>query len=194
MLDFYPNERFAVFIDSANFRRSKQSINMYVDDVKLLEYFRKNNGESIFLRIYHYESIPKEDGSQDRADLVHRIHRRLDFMAYNGFTVVSKPSKDFIDSSGEAVLKGNMDGEMIVDMMAISENLDHIVVFSGDGDFRYAIEKLQERGKRVTVISSEGSIANELKRQADTYVDLEKLRPYIESTHESVRQVADVQG
>lgn len=153
MLDFYPNERFAVFIDSANFRRSKQSINMYVDDVKLLEYFRKNNGESIFLRIYHYESIPKEDGSEERAELVHRIHRRLDFMAYNGFTVVSKPSKDFIDSSGEAVLKGNMDGEMIVDMMAISENLDHIVVFSGDGDFRYAIEKLQERGKRVTVVS-----------------------------------------
>lgn len=63
MLDFYPNERLAVFIDSANFRRSKQSINMYVDEVKLLEYFRKNNGESIFLRIYHYESIPKEDGS-----------------------------------------------------------------------------------------------------------------------------------
>ena len=191
MLDFYPNERFAVFIYSANFRRSKQSINMYVDDVKLLEYFRKNNGESIFLRIYHYESIPKEDGSQERSELVHRIHRRLDFMAYNGFTVVTKPSKDFIDSSGEAVLKGNMDGEMIVDMMAISENLDHIVVFSGDGDFRYAIEKLQERGKRVTVISSDGSIANELKRQADTYVDLEKLRPYIESTHEATRQVAE---
>ena len=190
MLDFYPNERFAVFIDSANFRRSKQSINMYVDDVKLLEYFRKNNGESIFLRIYHYASIPNEDGSQERSELVHRIHRRLDFMAYNGFTVVTKPSKDFIDSSGEAVLKGNMDGETIVDMMAISENLDHIVVFSGDGDFRYAIEKLQERGKRVTVISSEGSIANELKRQADTYVDLEKLRPYIESTHEATRQVA----
>lgn len=112
-------------------------------------------------------------------------------MAYNGFTAVTKPSKDFIDSSGEAVLKGNMDGEMIVDMMAISENLDHIVVFSGDGDFRYAIEKLQERGKRVTVISSEGSIANELKRQADTYVDLEKLRPFIESTHEATRQVAE---
>ncbi|MGI9438608.1 MAG: NYN domain-containing protein [Parvibaculales bacterium] len=191
MIKFYPNERFAVFIDSANFRRSKQSINMYVDDVKLLDYFRKNNGESIFLRIYHYESIPREDGSEDRADLVHRIHRRLDFMAYNGFTVVSKPSKDIIDASGEAVLKGNMDGEMIVDMMAISESLDHIVVFSGDGDFRYAIEKLQERGKRVTVVSSEGSIANELKRQADTYIDLEELRPFIESTHESVRQVEE---
>ena len=191
MIKFYLNERFAVFIDSANFRRSKQSINMYVDDVKLLDYFRKNNGESIFLRIYHYESIPREDGSEDRADLVHRIHRRLDFMAYNGFTVVSKPSKDIIDASGEAVLKGNMDGEMIVDMMAISESLDHIVVFSGDGDFRYAIEKLQERGKRVTVVSSEGSIANELKRQADTYIDLEELRPFIESTHESVRQVEE---
>ena len=191
MIKIFPNERFAVFIDSANFRRSKQSINMYVDDVKLLDYFRKNNGESIFLRIYHYESIPREDGSEDRADLVHRIHRRLDFMAYNGFTVVSKPSKDIIDASGEAVLKGNMDGEMIVDMMAISESLDHIVVFSGDGDFRYAIEKLQERGKRVTVVSSEGSIANELKRQADTYIDLEELQPFIESTHESVRQVEE---
>ena len=191
MIKFYPNERFAVFIDSANFRRSKQSINMYVNDVKLLDYFRKNNGESIFLRIYHYESIPREDGSEDRADLVHRIHRRLDFMAYNGFTLVSKPSKDIIDASGEAVLKGNMDDEMIVDMMAISESLDHIVVFSGDGDFRYAIEKLQERGKRVTVVSSEGSIANELKRQADTYIDLEELRPFIESTHESVRQVEE---
>ena len=130
MIKFYPNERFAVFIDSANFRRSKQSINMYVNDVKLLDYFRKNNGESIFLRIYHYESIPREDGSEDQADLVHRIHRRLDFMAYNGFTVVSKPSKDIIDASGEAVLKGNMDGEMIVDMIvdmiAISESLDPV--------------------------------------------------------------------
>ena len=179
MLDFYPNERFAVFIDSANFRRSKQSINMYVDDVRLLEYFRKNNGESIFLRIYHYESIPKEDGSKAR----NRIQR---LAMNNGFTVV--PSK-VIDSSGEAVLKGNMDGEMIVDMMAI-ENLDHIVVFSGDGDFRYAIEKCK---KRVTVVSSEGSIANELKRQADTYVDLEELRPFIESSHEPTRQqVAEV--
>lgn len=188
MLDFYPNERFAVFIDSTNFRWSKQAIGMFVDDIKLLKFFRKNNSESIFLRIYHYESISKEDGTLERSELVQRIHRRLDFMAYNGFTVVSKASKDFVDSAGEAVLKGNMDGEMIVDMMASSANLDHIVMFSGDGDFRYAIQKPQEQGTRVTVISSEGSIANELKRQADTYVDLEELRPYIESSHEPARQ------
>ena len=68
-------------------------------------------------------------------------------------------ANEFAKKQGQAKVR-----EMIVDMMAISENLYHIVVFSGDGDFRYAIEKLQERGKRVTVISSEGSIANELKR------------------------------
>ena len=87
-------------------------------------------------------------------------------------------------------MKGNMDGEMIVDMMDISPNLDHIVMFSGDGDFRYAVQKIQQRGKRVTVVSSEGSIANELKRQAYVFVDLEELRPFIESETMPYREPA----
>lgn len=178
---FYPGERFAVFIDGANFNFSKRNISMFVDDLRLLSYFRKNSGNSIFLRIYHYETVPRDDGSEDRAGLITAIRKRLDFMEYNGFTIVSKLAKDFITESGDTFMKGNMDGEMIVDMMDISANLDHIILFSGDGDFRYAVHKLQQRGKRVTVVSSEGSIANELKRQADVFVDLEDLRPFIES-------------
>lgn len=184
-ITFYPGERFAVFIDGANLSHSKRNINLFVDDLRLLEFFKKNNGESVFLRVYHYESVPREDGTSERTDLVQRIHRRLDFLEYNGFTVITKASKDQTNPYGERELKGNMDGEMIVDMMALSEKLDHIVLFSGDGDFRYAVEKMQERGKRVTVVSSETSIANELKRQTDSYVDLEDMRPFIESrTHQ----------
>lgn len=181
LITFYPGERFAVFIDGANFNFSKRNISMFVDDLRLLHFFRNNSGSSNFLRIYHYETVPRDDGSEDRASLITAIRKRLDFMEYNGFTIVSKLAKDFISETGEQTMKGNMDGEMIVDMMDISANLDHIVLFSGDGDFCYAVQKLQQRGKRVTVVSSEGSIANELKRQTDVFVDLEELRPHIES-------------
>ena len=189
-ITFYPSERFAVFIDGANFNFSKRNISMFVDDLRLLKYFRSNSGSSVFLRIYHYETVPRDDGSEDRASLITAIRKRLDFMEYNGFTIVSKLAKDFVSESGEQTMKGNMDGEMIVEMMDISASLDHIVIFSGDGDFRYAVQKLQQRGKRVTVVSSEGSIANELKRQADIFVDLEELRLHIESESMPYREPA----
>ena len=187
---FYPGERFAVFTDGANFNYSKRNTVIFVDDFKLLRFFKENNGDSVFLRIYHYEAVPHDDGSASRADVILSIRRRLDFLEYNGFTVVTKPAKDITSDAGEQYLKGNMDGEMIVDMMDISASLDHIVIFSGDGDFRYAVQKLQQRGKRVTVVSSEGSIANELKRQADIFVDLEELRPHIESENMPYREPA----
>ena len=189
-ITFYPSERFAVFIDGANFNFSKRNISMFVDDLRLLKCFRSNSGSSVFLRIYHYETVPRDDGSEDRASLITAIRKRLDFMEYNGFTIVSKLAKDFVSESGEQTMKGNMDGEMIVEMMDISASLDHIVIFSGDGDFRYAVQKLQQRGKRVTVVSSEGSIANELKRQADIFVDLEELRLHIESESMPYREPA----
>lgn len=149
--------------------------------MKLLRFFKENNGESVFLRIYHYEAVPRDDCTASRADIIQSIRRRLDFLEYNGFTVVTKPAKDITSEGGEQYLKGNMDGEMIVDMMATSKSLGHVVIFSGDGDFRYAVQKIQEAGKRVTVVASERSIANELKRQADSFVELEEMRPFIQS-------------
>lgn len=180
-ITFYPGERFAVFINGANFNYSKRNAGIFVDDLKLLRFFKENTGESVFLRIYHYEAVPRDDGSASRADVIQSIRRRLDFLEYNGFTVVTKPAKDITSDAEKQYLKGNMDGEMIVDMMATSKTLDHIVMFSGDGDFRYAVQKIQEAGKRVTVVASDRSIANELKRQADSFVELEEMRPFIQS-------------
>src|SRR5580693_8200841 len=92
---------------------------------------------------------------------------------YNGYTVVTKATKEFIDASGRRKVKGNMDIELAVDAMELAEHVDQIVLFSGDGDFRSLVEAVQRRGVRVTVVSTISSqppmIADELRRQADVF-------------------------
>jgi uncharacterized LabA/DUF88 family protein len=111
------------------------------------------------------------------------IRPLIDWLGYNGFTVVTKPIKEFTDASGRRKIKGNMDIELTVQAIQLAENLDHIVLFSGDGDFRKLVADLQLRGKRVSVISTLQSnppmIADELRRQADQFIDLADLGPII---------------
>src|SRR5712664_3926601 len=104
----------------------------------------------------------------------------LDWLDYNGFTVVTKPTKEFIDANGHRKVKGNMDIELTVDAMELADRVDQIVLFSGDGDFRSLVEAVQRRGVRVTVVSTISSqppmIADELRRQADVFTDLVELQ------------------
>jgi uncharacterized LabA/DUF88 family protein len=73
-----------------------------------------------------------------------------------------------------------MDIELAVDAMELAEHLDHIVLFSGDGDFRTLVEALQHKGKRVSVVSTLTTqppmVADELRRQADQFIDLADLQ------------------
>ena len=107
----------------------------------------------------------------------------VDWLTYNAFTVVTKPVKAFTDVEGRRKLKGNMDVELAVDAMRLAPQLDHIVLFSGDGDFRSLAAALQEKGKRVSVVSSlvtqPPMVADELRRQADQFIDLADLEPII---------------
>ena len=118
---------------------------------------------------------------------IHRSARSWDWLDYNGYAVVTKPLKEFTDASGRRKFKGNMDIELAVDAMEMAENLDHIVLFSGDGDFRRLSEALQRRGLRVTVVSTIKTqppmIADELRRQADTFLELQDLAPFIAREH-----------
>ena len=104
----------------------------------------------------------------------------IDWLDYNGYTVVTKATKEFIDASGRRKVKGNMDIELAVDAMELAEHVDQIVLFSGDGDFRSLVEAVQRRGVRVTVVSTISSqppmIADELRRQADVFTDLVELQ------------------
>jgi uncharacterized LabA/DUF88 family protein len=108
------------------------------------------------------------------------IRPLIDWLDYNGYTVVTKATKEFIDASGRRKVKGNMDIELAVDAMELAEHVDQIVLFSGDGDFRSLVEAVQRRGVRVTVVSTISSqppmIADELRRQADVFTDLMELQ------------------
>jgi uncharacterized LabA/DUF88 family protein len=122
----------------------------------------------------------------------------VDWLDYNGYTVVTKPLKEFTDASGRRKFKGNMDIELAVDAMEMAQYLDHLLLFSGDGDFRPMVGSLQRRGLRVTVVSTIRTqppmIADELRRQADTFLELNELAPYIAREHRPAVHVAQDQG
>jgi uncharacterized LabA/DUF88 family protein len=84
-----------------------------------------------------------------------------------------------------------MDVELAVDVMEMGGHVDHIVLFSGDGDFRRLVEAVQKKGVRVTVVSSIKTqppmVADELRRQADIFVDLGDLAPHIARAHQPGR-------
>lgn len=169
----YPEERVALFIDGANLYATARALDVDIDYKALRSYFSQN---ARMIRAYYYTAILEDQEYSPLRPLV-------DWLDYNGYTLVTKPVKEFTDDKGNRKIKGNMDIEIAVDMMNLAENLDHVVLFSGDGDFRRLLESLQDRGIRATVVSSNSTqpnmIADELRRQADQYIDLESLRGVI---------------
>lgn len=169
----YPEERVALFIDGANLYATARALDLDIDYKALRSYFSQN---ARMIRAYYYTAILEDQEYSPLRPLV-------DWLDYNGYTLVTKPVKEFTDDKGNRKIKGNMDIEIAVDMMNLAENLDHVVLFSGDGDFRRLLESLQDRGIRATVVSSNSTqpnmIADELRRQADQYIDLESLRGVI---------------
>jgi len=166
---FYKTERLALFIDGANLYSAGKNLGVEVDYRKLLEEFR-HRGQLV--RAYYYTAlIENEDYSP--------IRPLVDWLQYNGFKVVTKPAKEFIDASGRRRIKGDMDVEITVDMLNLAPHMDHAVLFSGDGDLTRLVEAVQERGVRVSVVStvktSPPMIADELRRAADTFIELADL-------------------
>ena len=168
-MKFYANERIALFIDGANLYATSRALGFDIDYKRLLGLF-ESKGQLV--RAYYYTALAEDQEYSS-------IRPLIDWLDYNGFTVVTKPMKEFFDATGRRKVKGNMDIELAVDAMDIADRVDHIVLFSGDGDFRSLVEALQRRGKRVSVMSTISSqppmIADELRRQADVFVDLATL-------------------
>jgi len=164
------NEKIAVFIDGANLHITAKSLGLDIDYKRLLREFQSGGH---LLRAFYYTTVfdDPEGGS---------IRPLIDWLEYNGYTVVSKVAKEFVDQSGRRKVKGNMDIELAVDAMEIAPHIDRMVLFSGDGDFRSLVEAVQRRGVRVVVVSSMSTqppmIAQALRRQADEFIDLKALQ------------------
>lgn len=169
-----PADRIAVFIDGANLHSTVRALGFEIDYKRLLEEFQ---GRGTVVRAFYYIAIYE---SQEYSS----IRPLVDWLAYNGYSVVTKPAKEFIDAGGRRRIKSSMDIELAVNAMEIADHVDHMVLFSGDGDFRRLVEAVQGRGVRVTVISTISShppvLADELHRQADVFTDLKELRPRLD--------------
>jgi uncharacterized LabA/DUF88 family protein len=165
--------RIALFIDGANLYSTAKTLGFDIDYKRLLREFQ---GRGELLRAFYYTAVVEDQEFSSIRPLV-------DWLDYNGFTVVTKATKEFVDSSGRRKVKGNMDIELAVDAMELAEHLDEMILFSGDGDFRSLVEAVQRRGVRVTVVSSIAShppmAADELRRQADVFIDLVTLQPKV---------------
>ncbi len=166
---FHQNERFALFIDGANLYASAKALNFDIDYKKLLSFFQSKGA---MVRALYYTALVEDQEYSP-------IRPLIDWLDYNGYTMVTKPTKEFTDATGRRKIKGNMDIELAVDVMEMVDHLDHIVLFSGDGDFRSLVESVQRKGKRVSVVSTLASqpsmVADELRRQADQFIDLVDL-------------------
>jgi uncharacterized LabA/DUF88 family protein len=166
-------ERVAVFIDGANLYTASRTLGFDVDYKNLLAYFRQR---SHLVRTYYYTALLETEEYSPLRPLV-------DWLGYNGYSVITKPAKEFTDATGRRRVKGSVDIEMAVDVLDLTPHLDHVVIFSGDGDLRRLVEAVQRRGVRVTVISTirtqPAMIAEDLRRQADAFLDLADLAEHI---------------
>jgi uncharacterized LabA/DUF88 family protein len=172
-MHFYQTERVALFIDGANLYATSKSLGFDIDYKRLLNMFRS---KSQLIRALYYTALAEDQEYSS-------IRPLIDWLDYNGYTMVTKPVKEFTDSAGRRKIKGNMDIELAVDAMRLSENIDHIVLFSGDGDFRSLVAALQQKGKRVSVISTLQTqppmVSDDLRRQADQFIDIADLESQI---------------
>ncbi len=168
-MTFYPDERIGLFIDGANLYSAAKALDFDIDYRRLLEEFRKRGR---LIRANYYTALIENEEYTP-------IRPLIDWLDYNGFKVVTKAAKEYSDDSGRRRIKGDMDVEIAVDIVEAADHLDHILLFSGDGDFRKVVEAVQRKGVRVSVVSTLKSsppmASDDLRRQADTFVELAEL-------------------
>lgn len=181
-----PREKVALFIDGANIYATSKAIGMDIDYRRLLAEFQK---QAYLIRAYYYTALVEDQEYSS-------IRPLIDWLDYNGYRVVTKPAKEFTDSMGRRKVKGNMDIELTVEALEMSPHYDHLFLFSGDGDFTALVAALQRKGKKVTVVSTMTTqtpmIADDLRRQADHFLDVVDLAKIVGRPH-SERQAADLE-
>jgi uncharacterized LabA/DUF88 family protein len=167
------SNKIALFIDGANLYATCRTVGFDIDYKRLLQEFASRG---TLVRALYYTAIIEDQESSS-------IRPLIDWLDYNGYSVVTKAAKEYIDANGQRKIKGNMDIEIAVDALDLAEHVHQIVLFSGDGDFRSLVRALQRRGVHVTVVSSMSvkppMIADELRRQADVFTDMIELQSKI---------------
>jgi uncharacterized LabA/DUF88 family protein len=150
-----------------------RALGFEIDYRKLLDYLRMHG--RLVRASYYTALVDDEAGSAFRP--------LADWLDYNGYTMVTKPARGFTDPTGRQRFRTSMNVELAVDAMRLADNSDHVILFSGEQSFTNLVSALQQLGKRVTVISTietqPAMIADELRRQADNFIDIDSLQAQI---------------
>jgi len=170
MLEYYFDEkRTAVFVDGANLWHTAGAMRFTVDFRLFKEFFAEYFD---LVRIYYYTAIQEDPGGHQQ------LRSLVDWLSFNEYALVTKMAKTY-RSLGTERIKGNMDVEIAVDIVRMAPKLDVIILFSGDGDFCAAVKAAQDQGARVFVVSTITTqppmVADELRKQADGFIDLSEL-------------------
>jgi uncharacterized LabA/DUF88 family protein len=172
-------EKLAIFVDGQNLHFTAKGLGFNIDFKKFIAEF---TARGVLVRAYYYTIIAEE---------FQTTRPLLDWLDYNGFTVRTNLVREFNDGDGRRKYKRNIAVELAVDALEIAKHVDHIILFCGDGDFRRLVESIQRLGPRVTVVSSmrtkPAMVAAELRRQADTFLELDDLKTSIGRIRERSR-------
>ena len=171
MAEISYRDRTVLFIDGSNFYAAARTLGMDIDYARMRAHFAQNAN---MIRAYYYTALPEDQEYSPLRPLI-------DWLDYNGYSVVSKLTREFTDpDTGKRRIKGNMDMEIALDMLRLAPKIDHAILFSGDGDFCRLLEDVQGMGVRVTVVSttktSPPMVADSLRRMADEFIEMEDLR------------------
>lgn len=170
---FYKDERLALFIDGQNLHSAARGLSFDIDFKLLRQEFARRG--KLMRTLYYTTVIETEEQSP--------LRPLIDWLQYNGFSIITKPAREYVDSQGGRKIRGGIEIDLAVDAMELAQRIEHIVLFSGNGDFRPLVQSLQRQGVRVSVVSTIRSqpsiIADELRRQADNFIELEELRETI---------------
>jgi uncharacterized LabA/DUF88 family protein len=179
---FYPEEKVAMFVDGSNLYAAAKSLDFDIDYRQLLQWVAERGR---LVRASYYTTLVENDDYSPLRPLV-------DWLDYNGYRMVTKTVKEYTDHSGRKRYRGSVDVDLAVDMVELAASTDHLLLFSGDGDFCRAVAAAQARGARVTVISTiesgTPSISDDLRRQADHFLDLKYLMPHIKRADAPVKK------
>jgi uncharacterized LabA/DUF88 family protein len=172
-MTWYKDEKLAIFIDGANLYGAARALEFDIDYKRLLAWAAK---QGKLTRAYYYTALVEDNEFSPLRPLV-------DWLDYNGYTMVTKTAREYTDSVGRRKVKGNIEVELTCDVLEIADKVDHIMLFTGDGDYKRLVEAVQRKGVRISIISTVEThppmVADELRRQSDHFIDLSDLRAEI---------------
>ena len=184
-MTWYKDEKLAIFIDGANLYGAARALEFDIDYKRLLTWAGK---QGKLIRAYYYTALV-----EDKEHEFSPLRPLVDWLDYNGYTMVTKTAREYTDVNGRRKIKGNIDVELTCDVLEIADKVDHIMMFTGDGDFKRLVDSVQRKGVRITVVSTVEShppmISDELRRHADHFIDLVDLRAEIKRADAPNRHV-----